>query len=70
MSKRIRVDEDTYAALASLKREDETFDELLSRFIEGRQKVVWEGAGLWAGTDAAAHARKTRKGLKESVGPE
>src|SRR6056297_3335439 len=30
MSKSIRVDDDTHAALASLKGKDETFDELLS----------------------------------------
>lgn len=69
MSKSIRVDEDTHAALASLKRENETFDELLSRLIEGRREAVREGAGLWKGTDAAEQARKARKEMKEGIGP-
>lgn len=33
MSKRIRVDDNTHVALAALKGEGETFDELLSHFV-------------------------------------
>ena len=38
MSKSIRVEDDTHAALAALKGEDETFDELLSRLIRVRRE--------------------------------
>lgn len=68
MSKSIRVTDDTHAALAALKGEDETFDELLSRLIEERRESVREGAGLWQGTDAAEKAREARKDMKEGVG--
>lgn len=70
MSKSIRVDEDTHAALAALKGEDETFDELLSRLLAQRQEAVREGAGLWAGTDAAEGARAAREEMKRGVGRE
>ncbi|PSP28594.1 hypothetical protein BRC65_02020 [Halobacteriales archaeon QH_2_65_14] len=68
MSKPIRVEEDTHAALAALKDEDETFDDLLSRLVRERRDLVREGAGLWSGTDAAEKARKYRKEMKEDVG--
>lgn len=68
MSKTIRVDDDTHAALKALKREDETFDDLLTRFIEERREHIREGAGLWEGTDAAEKAREKRKEMKEGVG--
>lgn len=66
MPKRIPISEDTYAALKALKDEEETFDELLSRFI--REREVRAGAGLWADTDAAEHARARRSELKADVG--
>lgn len=68
MSKSIRVTDDTHAALAALKGEDETFDELLSRLIEERRESVREGSGLWKGTDAAEKAREARKAMKHDVG--
>lgn len=68
MSKSIRVDEDTHAALAALKGDDETFNELLERLIEERRESVREGAGLWSGTDAAEQARRARKEMKRGVG--
>lgn len=68
MSKSIRVEDDTHAALAALKGEDETFDEVLSRLVEGRRETVREGAGLWADTDAAESARDARKEMKEGLG--
>lgn len=68
MSKSIRVDDDTHAALAALKGDDETFDELLSRLVEERRETIREGAGLWEGTDAAESARKARKEMKNDVG--
>ena len=67
MSKTIRVD-DTHTALAALKGEDETFDELLSRLVRERRETIREGAGLWKGTDAAKQARKARKQMKQDVG--
>lgn len=68
MSKSIRVEEDTHAALAALKGEDETFDDVLSRLIQDRREQVREGAGLWEGTDAAEKAREKRREMKREVG--
>ena len=68
MSKSIRVDEDTHAALVALKDEDETFNDLLSRLVRERRDLVREGAGLWSGTDAAEHARTAREEMKQGVG--
>ncbi len=68
MSKSIRVENDTHAALTALKGDDETFDELLSRLIRERRETIREGAGLWADTDAAEKAREARKDMKQSVG--
>lgn len=68
MSKSIRVDDDTHAALAALKGEDETFDELLTRLIRERRDAIREGAGLWEGTDAAERARAAREEMKQNVG--
>lgn len=69
MSKTIRVDDDTHAALEALKGDDETFDELLSRLLADRREAIRKGAGLWTGTDAAERAREARTELKEAVGP-
>ncbi|MFC6941586.1 antitoxin VapB family protein [Salinirubellus sp. GCM10025818] len=68
MSKSIRVEDDTHAALAALKGEDETFDELLSRLIRVRRESAEAGAGLWEGTDAAERAREKRDEMKRGVG--
>jgi predicted CopG family antitoxin len=68
MSKSIRVADDTHAALAALKGEDETFDELLSRLVDERRESIQAGAGLWADSDAAAKARAARRELKQDVG--
>lgn len=68
MSKSIRVEEDTHAALAALKGDDESFDDLLSRLVEERRDAVREGAGLWEGTDAAEKAREAREETKQGVG--
>lgn len=69
MGKSIRVTEETHAALAALKGDDETFDELLARLVEERRELISEGAGLWSGTDAAAKAREAREEMKRGVGP-
>ncbi|WP_049928921.1 antitoxin VapB family protein [Halopiger goleimassiliensis] len=68
MSKFIRVDEEIHAALESLKGDDETFDDLLSRLVEERRETAREGAGLWNDTDAAEKAREARSEMKRSVG--
>jgi predicted CopG family antitoxin len=68
MSKSIRVDDETHSALAALKGDDETFNELLARLLEERRESVREGAGLWDGTDAAEKARDARREMKRSVG--
>jgi len=68
VSRSIRVDDDTHAALAALRGEDETFDELISRLIRERRETVEEGAGLWEGTDAAEKARAKREEMKRGVG--
>lgn len=68
MSKSIRVEDDTHAALTALKGDDETFNELLSRLIRDRRESVRAGAGLWEGTDAAENAREARNDMKEGVG--
>jgi predicted CopG family antitoxin len=58
----------THAALVALKGDSETFDELLSQLVRERRESVHEGAGRWAGTDAADSARAVRKGMKRDVG--
>lgn len=68
MSKSIRVEEDTHAALAALKGEEETFDDLLSRLVAERRETIREGAGLWEGTDAAERAREARQETKQDIG--
>jgi len=68
VSKSIRVDDETHAALAALKGDDETFDELLSRLVRERRETIREGAGLWSETDAAERAREAREQLKQDVG--
>mgnify|MGYP000318429814 CR=1 FL=1 len=68
MSKSIRVDEETHAALTALKGENETFDDVLARLIADRRERVRAGAGLWEGSDAAEKAREARAEMKRGVG--
>lgn len=68
MSKTIRVSDNTHAMLAALKANDETFDELLTRFIRERRETISAGAGLWEGSDAAEKARAKRDEMKRGVG--
>jgi predicted CopG family antitoxin len=68
VSKSIRVEDDTHAALAALKRDDETFDELLSRLVAERRESVRDGAGLWADSDAPEKAKAKRAEMKDDVG--
>jgi len=68
VNKSIRVSEDTHAALASLKGDEETFDDLLSRLVAERRETVRDGAGLWADSDAASAARDARREMKRDLG--
>lgn len=68
VSKTIRVDEDVHAALSRLKRDEESFSELLDRLLAERRERVREGAGLWSGSDAAEEAREARQEMKRDVG--
>lgn len=68
MSKSIRVNEETHAALAALKSDDETFNDVLMRLVKDRREAIRDGAGLWEGTDAAEGARRARKEMKRGVG--
>lgn len=67
MSKAIRVDDDTYAALEALKGEDETYDDVISALLERRRETIRAGAGLWGDNDAAEKAREARKQMKHGV---
>ncbi|MFW6436986.1 MAG: DUF7557 family protein [Halococcoides sp.] len=68
MGKTVRLEDDTHASLATLKGDDETFDDLVSRLVERHRDAVKSGAGLWAGSDAPDHARAARESMKEDVG--
>ncbi len=65
MTKRIHVEEDTYAAPAALEGDDKSFDDLLSRWLREHQETTESGAGLWAGTDAADSARDARQQMEK-----
>jgi len=68
MSKTIRVDDETHAALSELRGEEETYDDVITSLLEQRRETVQEGAGLWEGTDAAESALEARKRMKKGVG--
>lgn len=62
MSTSIRVSDDTRAKLAALKREEETFDELLARLASYEAPME---AGAWAGTDRPDRAREAIRRSRE-----
>lgn len=68
MSKTIRVADETYELLVRLKDEEESYDDVIERLLSLRREEVADGAGLWAGTDAAEEARAARRSMKEDVG--
>jgi len=68
MSESIQIDPETCAALESLKRDQETFDELLTRLLGSHRRDVYAGAGLLEGTDAAERARERRREMKRESG--
>ncbi|SEI80527.1 antitoxin VapB family protein [Halohasta litchfieldiae] len=62
MSTSIRVSDDTKQMLQSLKRDDETFDELLERLAQSEQPI---DIGAWSEEDAD-RAREAVKHSRES----
>ena len=65
MSSTIRVSEDTKEKLRHLKREDETWDEMLDRLATESRSM---NPGAWEGTDKAETARDAVKRSRESFG--
>ena len=65
VSTSIRVSEETKEKLERIKRDDETFDDLLSRLADIEDTMA-DSAGAWAGTDKAAHAREAIDRSRES----
>jgi len=59
MSTSIRVTDDTKKMLESLKRDDETFDELLERLAQTEKPI---NIGAWSAEDAD----RTRDAVKRS----
>ena len=67
MSTSIRISEETKRKLEAVKREDETFDELLDRLAVSRtEEDVREMAGF-ADEGIEDHMRQTREELNESL---
>ncbi|MFB6136990.1 MAG: antitoxin VapB family protein [Halobacteriaceae archaeon] len=62
MSTSIRVSDDTKRMLEGLKREDETFDELLERLAQREQPI---DVGAWS-ADRAERARTAVRRSRES----
>ncbi|QDX41297.1 antitoxin VapB family protein [Salarchaeum sp. JOR-1] len=62
MSTTLRVSDDTKALLERLKRDDETFDELLERLAQSEKPI---NVGAWS-EDQADRARTAVKRSRES----
>ena len=62
MSTSIRVSDDTKRLLESLKRDDETFDELLERLVQRKNPI---DVGAWS-EEEAERARTAVKRSRES----
>ena len=63
MSTSIRVSDETKAKLARLKREDESWDELLDRLASEESSM---NPGVWEGTGKAEPAREAVRRSRES----
>lgn len=63
MSTSIRVTEATKSKLEAVKRDDETFDELLDRLASYEAPM---DAGAWEGTDRADRARDAIRRSRDS----
>lgn len=64
MSTSIRVSDETKALLERLKRDDETFDELLHRLASDEQPI---NVGAWS-SEKADRAREAVEESRESFG--
>ncbi|MFC6964460.1 antitoxin VapB family protein [Halocatena marina] len=65
MSTSIRVSDGTKRMLESLKKEDETFDELLERLVQSEQPIA---IGAWSEEDAdraRAAVKRSRESFKQ-----
>lgn len=68
MTLSIRISDETKAKLEAVKRDSETFDELLARLAVPRtERDVREMAG-GGGDGLADHMREKRMGLNDSLG--
>ncbi len=63
MSTSIRVSDETKRKLEAIKRDDESYDDLLDRLATFERPME---AGVWAGSSKAAHARDAIKRTRES----
>ena len=64
MDASIRVSDETKRKLEALKRDDESFDDLLDRLATNARSME---AGAWAGTSKAAHARDAINRTRETL---
>lgn len=64
MSTTIRVSDETKVKLERIKREEESFDELLARLADVEDGMK-DSAGAWSGTKKA---EKAREAVRESRG--
>jgi predicted CopG family antitoxin len=73
-SEQIRVSPEIKAELEKQKEPDESYNDVLERLIEQRaerrREEIRDGAGLWAGTDAADGAKKARAAMRDEIGPD
>lgn len=65
MSSSIRIADETKAKLEAVKRDDETFDELLDRLARTDRDV--EAMAGWGDEDLSEHLEAKRAGLNESL---
>jgi len=61
----IRVSDETKEKLDRIKRQGETFDELLARLAD-LEDTMQDSAGAWEGTDKAEKAREERERMRGS----
>lgn len=67
MSTSIRISEKTKRKLEAIKRDDETFDELLSRLAVDRTESDVEEMAGFGRSGIEKHMRETRSELNESL---
>lgn len=72
-TEQIRVSERIKSELEAQKRPGETYNDVLERLIDDqtdrRRQAIRDGAGVWAGSDAADAATAVRESMTEDVGP-